>query len=113
MTEYATSSTLRFRGTCIRGVESIAKLGFTFVEIIFPCPTNYGRRNHPRERLDELRYYAEKSIIRHKADPKGANLYPGSEILVGKFVEQIYPTFLEVHEERILKKNSESRGLEG
>jgi 2-oxoglutarate ferredoxin oxidoreductase subunit beta len=89
-------------------VEAIARPGFTFVEIISPCPTNYGRRNRLGEGLDELKTYAEKTVIRHGADPKGADLYPGSEILVGKFVEQTRPTFLEVYEERILKKTSES-----
>jgi 2-oxoglutarate ferredoxin oxidoreductase subunit beta len=87
-------------------VEAIVKPGFTFVEIISPCPTNYGRRNRIGEGLDELKYYAEKTVIRHGADPKGADLYLGSEILVGKFVEETRPTFLEVYEERILKKNS-------
>lgn len=87
-------------------VEAIAKPGFTFVEIIAPCPTNYGRRNRLGEGLDELRYYAEKSVIRHGADPKDADLYPGSEILLGKFVELARPTFLEVYEERIIKKRS-------
>jgi 2-oxoglutarate ferredoxin oxidoreductase subunit beta len=90
-------------------VEAIAKPGFTFVEIISPCPTNYGRRNRLGEGLDELKYYAEKTVIRHGADPRGADLYLGSEILVGKFVEQTRPTFLEVYEERILKKNAEAR----
>ncbi len=87
-------------------VEAIAKPGFTFVEIISPCPTNYGRRNRLGEGIDELRYYAEKSVIRHGANPKDADLYPGSEILIGKFVELERPTFLEVYEERVMKKNS-------
>jgi len=89
-------------------VEAIAKPGFTFVEIIAPCPTNYGRRNRLGEGLDELKTYAEKTVIRHGANPKEADLYLGSEILVGKFVEQTRPTFLEVYEERILKKTLES-----
>jgi 2-oxoglutarate ferredoxin oxidoreductase subunit beta len=87
-------------------VEAIARPGFTFVEIIAPCPTNYGRRNRLGEGLDELKTYAEKTVIRHGANPKEADLYLGSEILVGKFIEQTRPTFLEVYEERILNKNS-------
>ena len=87
-------------------VEAIAKPGFTFVEIIAPCPTNYGRRNRLGEGLDELKTYAEKTVIRHGADPKEADLYPGGQILVGKFIEQTRPTFLEVYEERIVNKDS-------
>ncbi len=85
-------------------VEAIEKPGFTFVEILSPCPTNYGRCNGLGEGLDELRYYAQKSVIRHGADPKDADLTLGSEIVVGKFVELDRPTFLEVYEEKILKR---------
>jgi len=84
-------------------VEAIAKPGFTFVEILSPCPTNYGRRNGLGEGLDELRYYEQKSVIRHGADPRDADLTLGSEIVVGTFVELERPTFLEVYEEKILK----------
>jgi len=45
-------------------------------------------------------------VIRHGADPKGADLYPGSEILVGKFLDVERSTFLDVYEELILKKNA-------
>jgi len=86
-------------------VEALTMPGFTFVEIISPCPTNYGRRNQLGEGLDELKYYAERSIIQHGADPKHADLYPGSDIIVGRFVEQPRPTFLEQYEEQIIAKN--------
>jgi 2-oxoglutarate ferredoxin oxidoreductase subunit beta len=86
-------------------VEAITKPGFTFVEIISPCPTNYGRRNRLGEGLDEMRAYAERSVIRHGADPKGADLFPGSEIVVGRFVELDRPTFLEQYREQVLDKN--------
>jgi len=88
-------------------VEAIAKPGFTFVEILSPCPTNYGRRNSLGEGLDELRYYERKSVIRHGADPKDADLTLGSEIVVGTFVERERPTFLEVYEEKILKQQAQ------
>jgi 2-oxoglutarate/2-oxoacid ferredoxin oxidoreductase subunit beta len=85
-------------------VEAIAKPGFTFVEILSPCPTNYGRRNGLGEGLDELRYYEQKSVIRHGADPKDADLTLGSEIIVGTFIERERPTFLEVYAEKIQKQ---------
>ena len=85
-------------------VEALTMPGFTFVEIISPCPTNYGRRNRLGEGLDELKYYSERSIIHHGADPKDADLYPGSDIIVGRFVEQPRPPFLEQYEEQIIEK---------
>ena len=86
-------------------VEAIMKPGFTFVEIVSPCPTNYGRRNRLGEGLDELRYYAERSVIRHGANPAEADLIPGNDIVVGRFVDAARPTFLEAYEEQIVRRN--------
>ncbi len=86
-------------------IEAIMKPGFTFVEIVSPCPTNYGRRNRIGEGLDELRYYAERSVIRHGANPAEADLIPGNDIVVGRFVDAARPTFLEAYEEQIVKRN--------
>jgi len=86
-------------------VEAIMKPGFTFVEIVSPCPTNYGRRNRLGEGLDELRYYAERSVIRHGANPAEADLIPGNDIVVGRFVDAVRPTFLEAYEEQIVRRN--------
>jgi 2-oxoglutarate ferredoxin oxidoreductase subunit beta len=86
-------------------VEAISTPGFSFVEVVCPCPTNFGRRNRLGEGLDELRYYAERSVIRHGADPADADLTPGNDIVVGRFVRRERPTFLELYEEQIVKKN--------
>ena len=75
--------------------ESLTKRGFTFIEIISPCPTNYGRRNDLGEGLEEMRYYKEHSVIKHGIDPKDAGLSFNGEIVVGKFVDIEKPTFLE------------------
>ena len=85
-------------------VEAITTPGFTFVEILSPCPTNYGRRNRIGDGLEELRYYAQRSIIRHGADPKHADLYPGSDIIVGRFIEDHRPTFLEQYKRQVVEK---------
>jgi len=86
-------------------VEAIRKPGFTFVEIVSPCPTNYGRRNRLGDGIDELRYYAERSVIRHGANPAEADLLPGNDIVVGRFVDTARPTFLEAYEEQVVRRN--------
>jgi 2-oxoglutarate ferredoxin oxidoreductase subunit beta len=86
-------------------VEALMKPGFTFVEIVAPCPTNYGRRNRIGDGLDELRSYAKASRIEHGADPRSADLGPGREIVVGTFVDKTRPTFLEMYEEQVVKPN--------
>lgn len=78
--------------------EALTHKGFTFVEIVAPCPTNYGRRNRIGEGLDELRFYRENTVIRHGTDPKAAPLEPGKPILVGKFVDIQKPTHLDLYE---------------
>jgi len=62
-------------------------------------------RNGLGDGLEETRYYAQRSIIHHGADPKEADLIPGQEIVVGKFVERDRPTFLEMYEKQIVEKN--------
>ena len=86
-------------------IEALERPGFSFVEIISPCPTNYGRRNRIGDGLDELRYYQEKTVIKHGSDPKFADLGPGREIVVGRFVDQPRPTYLDSYNELVVKKN--------
>jgi len=86
-------------------VEALQRPGFSFVEVISPCPTNYGRRNRIGEGLDELRYYQEHTVIRHGSDPKDADLGPGKEIVVGRFVDTPRPTYLELYNTWVLEKH--------
>ncbi len=76
-------------------LEALNKRGFTFVEIISPCPTLYGRANRLGSGLDMMRYFREKSVIRHGADPREADIYFGGPIVVGNFVNLDRPSYLE------------------
>ncbi|MCR4407821.1 MAG: thiamine pyrophosphate-dependent enzyme [Anaerolineae bacterium] len=75
--------------------EALAKRGFSFVEVISPCPTNFGRWHKQRTGLDTLKYYHEKGVIRHGADPKNVDIELGGEIVEGKFLDIEKPTFLD------------------
>ncbi len=72
--------------------EALPKPGFSFIEVIAPCPAIYGRLNKRPQGLDELRYYQEKSIIRNGADPKDVEIELDGPIVVGKFVDIERPT---------------------
>jgi 2-oxoglutarate ferredoxin oxidoreductase subunit beta len=72
--------------------EALAKRGFSFVEVISPCPTNFGRRHQQRTGLDTLRYYHERGIIRHDTDPSSVDIELGGDIVEGKFVDIEKPT---------------------
>lgn len=77
-------------------VEALQKKGFSFVEAISPCPTNYGRRNKLGEAIDEMRYYRENTIIKHFAPFEETELKLGGQIVCGKFVDKVKPTFLDL-----------------
>jgi 2-oxoglutarate/2-oxoacid ferredoxin oxidoreductase subunit beta len=73
--------------------EALAKRGFSFVEILAPCPTLYGRRNKLGDGLSQMIYYKENSEIRNGADTKDVALDFQGKIIVGKFVDRERQTF--------------------
>jgi len=75
--------------------EALTKKGFTFVEVISPCPTLYGRRNRLGSGLDEMKLYKQRSVIKHGADTKDAALGMTGPIVVGKFIDRERPTYQE------------------
>ncbi len=86
--------------------ETFKKKGLTFIEVISPCPTLYGRRNEYRTGLDEMKMFKAKSKIVKNIDTRDAKIIPGEQIIVGKFVDRERPTFLDAmdeHYRRILK----------
>ena len=76
--------------------EALAKPGFSFVEIISPCPTLYGRLNKQKSGLEQMDYYKKSSIIRHGADPRQADIALNGQIVVGKFVDVDKPSYLQL-----------------
>ncbi len=84
-------------------LDALHKRGFSFVEVISPCPTLYGRWNKQRTGLDQMRYYHDKGVIKHGIDPKEADIELGGEIIEGVFVDIEKPTFLDFHSEALTK----------
>ena len=75
--------------------EAMTKHGFSFIEVITPCPTVYGRMNKRPRGLDEMQLYREKSIVRNGADPRDVGIVEGGPIVVGKFVDIERPTYFD------------------
>jgi len=84
--------------------EALAKKGFSFVEILAPCPTLYSRRNKLGDGLDQMIYYKENSEIKHGADTKSTAIDFQSKIIVGKFVDKERTTYLDAMNEYYQKK---------
>jgi 2-oxoglutarate ferredoxin oxidoreductase subunit beta len=73
--------------------EAMARPGFSFIEVLGPCPTLFGRMNKEPKGLDTMYTYRERSIVRNGADPKDVAVNSDSQIIVGKFVDLERPTF--------------------
>jgi 2-oxoglutarate ferredoxin oxidoreductase subunit beta len=79
--------------------EAMQKRGFSFIEILTPCPTAFGRRNKTGNALETLKFYHERTISRNDIDPKEAPVDFGSQIVVGRFVDTERPTFIDNYQQ--------------
>jgi 2-oxoglutarate/2-oxoacid ferredoxin oxidoreductase subunit beta len=73
--------------------EALTRRGFSFIEVLAPCPTLYGRLNKLGQGVDELRLYRKRCVVQNGADPAEAEIGLTGPIVVGKFVEKERPTF--------------------
>ncbi len=74
--------------------KAMVKPGFSFIEVLGPCPINYGRRNKEKA-MDTLRLYQEKTIIRNNADITELDIDFGNQVVLGEFVDKQRPTCIE------------------
>ncbi len=84
--------------------EAISKKGFSFVEVLSPCPTLYGRRNKRGDGLDELKDYKKRSKIQNGANTKDCDLSMDGPIVVGKFVDRERETFQDAMDKHLSAK---------
>ncbi len=73
--------------------KALQKKGFTFIEIVSPCPTLYDRYNRHGEGLDVMKLYREISVIRNFTDPMKAEIDYRTRIVLGEFVDEEKPEF--------------------
>ncbi|MCC7497966.1 MAG: 2-oxoacid:ferredoxin oxidoreductase subunit beta [Bryobacterales bacterium] len=76
--------------------EMLSHDGFSFIEVLSPCPTLYQRRNKMGDGLDAMKFYKEKSKVRHGAPTSEIGLTRDGEIVVGKFVDRQRPDYVEL-----------------
>ncbi len=89
--------------------EALVKPGFSFIEVLSPCPTVYGRQNKSPRGLDEMRSYKERSIIRDGADPKDVGISLDGPIVVGKFVDTERPTLWDCYQQMLDRANKSKK----
>jgi 2-oxoglutarate ferredoxin oxidoreductase subunit beta len=76
--------------------EVLQRKGFSFIEVLSPCPTLYQRRNKMGDGLETMKYYKQASKTRNGAPTSETVLTKQGEIVVGKFVERDRPDYLEL-----------------
>ena len=88
--------------------EALVKPGFSFIEVLSPCPTVYGRLNKLPRGLDEMRGYQERSVIQDGADPRDVELSLSGPIVIGKFVDIERPTLWDCYKQ-VLERASKAK----
>lgn len=73
--------------------EAMLKPGFSFIEVIAPCPAIYGRLNKEGQGVDQLHSLQERCVVRNGADTREVDIANGGPIVVGKFIDIERPTF--------------------
>jgi 2-oxoglutarate ferredoxin oxidoreductase subunit beta len=76
---------------------SYTKPGFSFVEILSPCPIGFGKSNNIEDGLEELELYRRRCVLGSDGDVRaeelGIDLREEKPIFVGKFVDRDRPPF--------------------
>ncbi len=74
---------------------SFSKPGFTFIEILAPCPVGFGKSNNIDEGLDEMQIYRERCILADGVpmEKLGIDLREEQPIYIGNFVDRQQPPY--------------------
>lgn len=69
---------------------ALLKPGFSFVEVLSPCPVGFGKSNALGEGIDEMRFYRRRSIVDDNANLEDAGLTMSEDepIVLGNFVNR-------------------------
>jgi 2-oxoglutarate ferredoxin oxidoreductase subunit beta len=78
-------------------LESFIKPGFTFIEVLAPCPIGFGKSNNIADGLEEMELYRERCVLAKEGDVHteelGIDLREDQPIIIGKFVDRDRPAF--------------------
>lgn len=88
--------------------EALQRRGFSFIEVLAPCPTSYGRRNK-QSPIDTLKIYQERTITKHGCPPAEVQLDFERGITLGKFIDQDRPTFTDMYDRTCRPQNLTDR----
>jgi len=92
-------TTLHVRQTKQDILSTFNKPGFTFIEILAPCPVGFGKSNNIDEGLDEMEIYRERCRLADGVplDELGIDLREERPIYIGNFINRQQPPYQPVH----------------
>jgi 2-oxoglutarate ferredoxin oxidoreductase subunit beta len=69
---------------------ALLKPGFSFVEVLSPCPVGFGKANELGEGRDEMWFYRRRSVVDNHADLEktGLSMSEDEPIVLGNFVDR-------------------------
>jgi 2-oxoglutarate ferredoxin oxidoreductase subunit beta len=75
--------------------KAINHKGFSFIEILSPCPTLYMRKNKMGIGVDMMKWFKDNSIIKNGEGTSGTELDfdDGNKVVIGEFVNKKIPSF--------------------
>lgn len=82
--------------------KSFQKNGFSLVEVMFSCPTSYGRRNKVPDAIRMMEIFKENSVPIAKASELTEE-EKADKILTGILVDKDLPEYTQQYQEKILK----------
>ncbi len=74
---------------------TFAKPGFTFIEVLAPCPVGFGKYNDIDEGLEEMELYRARCVLGEgvPVEELGIDLLEERPIHVGRFIERDQPPY--------------------
>lgn len=73
-------------------LESFHKPGFTFIEVLSPCPVGFGKSNNINDGLEEMELYRSRCVLARdgdvRADELVIDLREDQPITIGKFIDR-------------------------
>lgn len=85
----------------------LTRKGFSFLEIISPCPTLYQRRNQMGDGLDTMKHYKEVSVTNNAVNLAEIGMTKSGQITVGNFLDIERPDYLEAMRKHLRNKLNE------
>lgn len=69
--------------------EAMKVRGFSFIEVLSPCPPNFGKNNGFKDGLQQMEYFRDKSIVDDDADLREAGVDFNGErpLILGNFIK--------------------------